>query len=155
MSDDDEPGVIAEKGTGLMHVLKSALPATKLAPWMSIHRRNMLMVIGEEMTAGKIADLLERQTYLHSLDEEKRKEEMEEGEILITDANTMFATCLAIDAQVTHDLAPSEGGLRTRQAFGLGSAQKTGMYNEPKARTWSDKLLRKNKPEQQTSAVSK
>lgn len=144
--------VDAEKATGLKHILWSVLPSKFLAPWMGYYRnRQMLLVSIEEKVSKQIGELLERQTYLHSIPREQALTELDEGEIIIDDANTMFAICLGIDSQVTHDMLPSEAGLRTRQAISLGSAQKTGQYTEPKDRSWIDKRLGRNKPEKQVS----
>ena len=134
-----------------MHVLKASFPTYHLAPWMSIHKKQRLVVVSRQSIYGSIGKELARQTGFWTDGEKREAEESKKGGLVLHDAAEAFSYFLGLYGQGSHDFAPSLDGLGRRQAIGIGSAQKTGVYAEPKARSLRDKLTGKNKAANQVS----
>lgn len=151
---------IKEKATVLSHVANAVLPAVNLAPWMSIGDKKDIYVRAGLKTIADIGEEIERQAWmLENPDKPKpeRASEDDEEELPEFDPAKMSGAVYIMGYSISrmgqniHNFSPSIGGLRTRQAIGYGSALKSGIAVEPKKRSLLDKIMGKNKDNQQPS----
>jgi hypothetical protein len=86
-------------------------------------------------------------------EDDEDEEEEDKGPLFdqtrVRGANGMFGFCMKTYAQYVHDLAPSEGGLRTKQAIAWGGSMRSGLSIEPKPRSLWEKVTGRGKEKEQ------
>lgn len=155
MSEAEDRGIAQERAAAIKHLVNAAFPADHLAPWMSVHEKQKIVMLAALRNIGDVGKELDRRVDM-TRNPEKYQADKDDKEFDITKirgAAGMFAYCVNNFAAHVHDLAPSDGGLGRRQAVGGVIAQKAGIANasEPKKRSFFDKLTGKNKDKDQPS----
>lgn len=159
MTDGDDQEA-EEKATVMKHMAVAAFPADHLAPWMGVHKRDILPVMAALRNIGSVGTELERRAWLDEHPDKELPEELKNQEnpdfdkSRVRGAAGMFAYCTEDLAMHWHDLSPSIDGLGRRQAMGGVVAQKTGVAVEPKKRSLLDKLRGKNSESSQITGGS-
>ena len=141
-----------EKATVLNHIAVSVLPENDLAPWMSQLKKPEIAIQIYMRTASDAMDMLGKEAWRLDHPEQAAKKDDDEYDTEQADgAAWAYAFCAGKMAQHVHNLAPSEGGLRTRQAISFGMAQKSGVALEPKKRSAWEKITGRGKDKEQVS----
>jgi len=148
---DDEK---AEKSAVLGRIGEFVMPEGGLAPWGSVHKKEMLGAIVRLKTTADIDKELRRQIWnLRHPEEQVERDEKDEPTVELYDetelsgADAVVAYGLNMFATNIHNYAPSEKGLRVEQVLKLGQAQKTGVAVEPKKATLWQKVTRRGPKE--------